>query len=404
MDNWKSISFAWILLCLVALVGCSGTGQGITTVTVEAKNHTFEVVAKGEIMATEEIRIGVPSNVNMSFEIQWLIPEYSEVSKGQIIATFDDAAVLTEIERKELQLDQQELEFENFVRSNVSTRTQISHNAMRVDGETEIAVRYEDIDTTAFSQQEIIDALENIDYLEVQEQFYDWEADSHERRVDAEAQKLQADLDITNQDLERNQKAMEVMQLKSPDDGTFVYAYVGWGNQKVAPGQTVWPGRRIGSLPIRGKVNAEIHVLEVDAIGIEEGQVVKFRIDSDVTREFTGVVTDVPRMARSLDREDPTKYRIVKAEFDEVDPDLMRVGSSFTATIITGELSDVILVPQHAVFFEEDKPYVYVYSDSSDPEVRYIELGRKSPTLVEITNGLNSGDKISLTAPAHASV
>lgn len=167
MDYLKGISFAWILLSLVALVGCSGTGQGITTVTVEAKNHTFEVVAKGEIMATEEVRIGVPSDVNMSFEIQWLIPEYSEVSKGQVIATFDDAAVLTEIERKELQLDQQELEFENFVRSNVSTRTQISHNAMRVDGETEIAVRYEDIDTTAFSQQEIIDALENIDYLEV---------------------------------------------------------------------------------------------------------------------------------------------------------------------------------------------------------------------------------------------
>ncbi len=404
MKYMKSISIASTILFLFAIAGCSGTGQALSTVTVEAKNHTFEVVAKGQILATEEVRIGVPSGVNMSFEIQWLIPEYSEVSKGQVIATFDDAVVLTEIEKMELQLDQQELEFENFVRNNDTSLTQINHNIMRVDGETDIAVRYEDIDTSAFSQQEIIDALENIEYLEVQDQFYEWQSHSHERRVDAESQKLQADLDITNQDLERNQKALDVMQLKSPDDGTFVYAYVGWGNSKVAPGQTMWPGRRIGSLPIKGKVNAEIHVLEVDAVGIEEGQEVKFRIDSDVTREFTGVVTDVPRMARSLDREDPTKYRIVKANFDEVDADIMRVGSSFTATIITGELSDAILVPQHAVFFDQDKPYVWIIADSPEPELRHIELGRRSPTLVEITNGLNAGEKISLIAPANASV
>ncbi|MCY4144114.1 MAG: efflux RND transporter periplasmic adaptor subunit [Gammaproteobacteria bacterium] len=404
MKYFRHVSVASVVLCLVTLAGCSGTGQAISTVTVESKNHTFEVVAKGEIMATEEVRIGVPSGVNMSFEIQWLIPEYSEVSKGQVIATFDDAVVLTEIEKMELQMDQQELEYENFIRNNQTGRTQISHNSMRVDGETEIAVRYEDIDTSAFSQQEIIDALENIEYLEVQDQFYEWQADSHERRVNAESQKLQADLDITNQDIERNQKALEVMQLKSPDDGTFVYAHVGWGNQKVAPGQTMWPGRRIGSLPVRGKVNAEIHVLEVDAVGIEEGQKVNFRIDSDVTREFTGVVTDVQRMARSLDREDPTKYRIVRADFDNIEPDLMRVGSSFTATIITGQLSDVILVPQHAVFFDQDKPYVWVYSDGPEPEMRHIELGRRSPTLVEITSGLISGEKISLIAPATASV
>ena len=171
------------------------------------------------------------------------------------------------------------------------------------------------------------------------------------------------------------------------------------GGQKIAPGQTIWRGRRIGSLPIRGKVRADIHVLEVDAVGIEEGQRVEFRIDSAMEHSFTGTITEVPRMARSLDGFDPTKYRIVHAEFDEVNPDLMRVGSSISATITTDVLEEAILVPQQAVFFDEDKPHVYVFASSPEPEMRYVELGRKSPTLIEISSGLEPGERISLVAP-----
>lgn len=403
MKSFKCAVLATTSVFLIALAGCSGSGRAISTVLVEEKDHTFEVVASGVIRATEEVPITVPSDVNMSFEILWLIPEYSQVTRGQVIARFDDAAVLTEIERRQLELEEQELSFLNFDRGNENSRTQILHSAMQVDGDMEIAERYEGLDDTVFSRNEIIDALENIDTLSVRKQFYEWQANSHERRVQAETQQLQANLDITQQNLDRNEQALNIMELKSPEDGTFVYAAHRWGGGKVGPGQTVWSGRRVGSLPVRGAVDAEIHVLEVDAVGIEEGQKVLFRVDSHVDKVFTGVVTDVPRMARSLDRSDPTKYRIIKAEFDEVSPDIMKVGSSFAATVITGELSDVILVPQQAVFFDEDKPLVYVLKDKSEPEQRYVELGRKSPTLIEIKDGLQAGETISLVAPTQVS-
>lgn len=403
MAKFKCAILVSTIVFLFSIVGCSGGGRAISTVQVETKSHTFEVGAKGVIRATEEIPITVPSDVNMSFEILWLIPEYSQVSRGQVIARFDDAAVLTEIERRQLELEEQELSILNFERGNDNSRTQILHSAMQVDGDMEIAERYEGLDESVFSRNEIIDALDNIDTLNVRKQFYAWQAQSHERRVQAETQQLQANLDITQQSLDRNSQALNIMELKSPEDGTFVYAQQRWGGGKVAPGQPVWSGRRVGSLPIRGAVDAEIHVLEVDAVGIEEGQKVLFRIDSHVDKVFTGVVTDVPRMARSLERQDPTKYRIIKAEFDDVDPDIMRVGSSFAATVITGELSDVILVPQQAVFFDEDRPLVYVLQENSQPELRYVELGRKSPTLIEITGGLESGETISLVAPTQVS-
>ena len=384
---------------VIGISGCSQSGPTYSSVTVEPKSHTFKVQAKGEIMATEEVAIAVPSNVNMSFQILWLVPEYSEVKKGDVIARFDDAAVITEIERRELEIEQHELEFATTGRNNEETVTQIIHETVRVDGETDIAKRYEDLEVGVFSMHEIIDAIDNLEYLSVQKQFYLWEKDSNQRRFDAETQKIQADMQMSQEGLDRNVEALEIMELKSPEDGTFVYASMGWGGQKVAPGQTIWRGRRIGSLPIRGKVRANIHVLEVDAVGIEEGQKVEFRIDSAMEHVFTGTITEVPRMARSLDGFDPTKYRIVHAEFDEVNPDLMRVGSSISATITTDVIEQAILVPQQAVFFDEDKPHVYVFANSPEPEIRYVELGRKSPTLIEISSGLEAGEQISLVAP-----
>ncbi|MCY3884881.1 MAG: hypothetical protein OXG24_08195 [Gammaproteobacteria bacterium] len=389
---------------LVVIAGCSQSGPNYSSVTVDTKSHTFEVQAKGEIVATEEVSIAVPGNVNMSFQLLWLVPEYSEVKKGDVIARFDDAQVLTEIQRRELEIQQRELELATFELGNEATVMQIIHSMTQVEGETDIAENYKDLEEGgAFTMHEIIDAIDNLEYLSVQRQFYQWEKESNQRQFDAETQRIGADMQMSQEGLERNKKALDIMELKSPEDGTFVYASMRWGGGKISPGMTIWRGYRIGSLPIRGKVKAEIHVLEVDAVGIQEGQKVDFRIDSAMEYRFTGTITDVPRMARSLDGFDPTKYRIISAEFDEIDPELMRVGSSISATITTDELEDVILVPQQAVFFDEDKPHVYVIANKADPELRYVELGRKSPTLIEISSGLEAGERISLVAPTQSS-
>lgn len=403
MNFSKSFLCGLVFGLLVLTSSCSQSGPIYSSVTVDSKSHTFEVQAIGEIVATEEVPIAVPGNVNMSFQILWLVPEYSEVKKGDVIARFDDAEVLSEIERRELEIQQRELELASFELGNEATVMDILHSMSQVDGETDIAKNYEGLEEGgAFSRHEIIDAVDNLEYLSVQKQFYLWEKESNQRQFDAETQRIGADMQMSQEGLDRNMKALDVMELKSPEDGTFVYATMRWGGGKISPGQTIWRGYRIGSLPIRGKVKAEIHVLEVDAVGIEEGQTVEFRIDSAMEHRFTGVVTDVPRMARSLDGFDPTKYRIISAEFDEIDPDLMRVGSSVSATITTDELQDVILVPQQAVFFDEDKPHVYVIANKAEPQLRYVELGRKSPTLIEISSGLEAGERISLVAPTQS--
>ena len=188
------------------------------------------------------------------------------------------------------------------------------------------------------------------------------------------------------------------MELKSPADGTFVYARLPWG-EKLAQGHRVYPGRPVGLLPVRGKVRARVYVPEVDAVGIAPEQPATLRLDSAVQTEISGRVVSVSPAAIPRTRDDPQRYVVVEVAPDEVDAELMRVGSNLGATILTGRVKGGHLLPAQSVFYNDDAPFVYVLEGGA-PTVREVRLGQASSTLVEVTHGLARGERVCLAAPS----
>ncbi|MDA1300146.1 MAG: efflux RND transporter periplasmic adaptor subunit, partial [Proteobacteria bacterium] len=68
-------------------------------------------------------------------------------------------------------------------------------------------------------------------------------------------------------------------------------------------------------------------------------------------------------------------------------------------TIKTGVVEGALLVPQQAVFFDQDAPFVYVIGVDG-AERRPVRIGRRGPNRVEITHGLVPGDRVSVVVPA----
>jgi multidrug efflux pump subunit AcrA (membrane-fusion protein) len=78
-----------------------------------------------------------------------------------------------------------------------------------------------------------------------------------------------------------------------------------------------------------------------------------------------------------------------------VDASLMRVGSNLEAEIVTHDMRDAILLPEQTVYYEGDQAFVTVVSGNSS-EQRPVALGRRSPNLLEIVDGLAPGEQVSL--------
>ena len=394
---------AWrrLLVAAVAVAGCGDSSSRLPTISATAQDHTFVVRARGELVPSESIAIRMPSDIDMRFNITWMVPEYSEVRKGQVVARFDDSEVLVQRELSVLEVVNSDLLIDGHVRRSAIDRTRIGHETERVEDETDIAETYVTIDPRLMSRNEYIDALGDLAYLGVEEAYYAWQAITHDQRSFAEQRRIESGRDASQDKLAKQDSALARMELHSPADGTFVYARTPWG-RKLSKGQTVFPGRAVGLLPIRGKVRARIYVPEVDAVGIEPGQSVALRIDSEVEHDFAARVSSVSPVAVPRDRSDPQKYFVVEAELDRVDPEVMRVGSSLTATVTTGSVRDAFLLPQQSVFFEQDQAFIYVL-EQGGPYPRQVDLGHRSPTLVEVTRGLAAGERVAVSAPQGAS-
>ena len=386
---------------MLVLTACSAGDETLPSFEVSGMDAEFAVTAHGELVASESLPIALPGSIRMAFNIAWMAPEFSEIKKGDVIARFDDVQIRQDREETSLNVAKSEFKLANTERSGELERTRIDHEALRVDGERDISEAYEDVDERLFSRNELIDALSDLEFLDVQAGFLDWQFDTFDQRTEAERNMILAERQGELTKLEVQDTALGMMELRSPADGTFVYARSPWG-EKLGKGKTVFPGRPIGLLPVKGKVNARLFVPEADAVGLEVGLPVRFRLDSASDREFTARIETVSPVASPRNRTDPQKFFSVDATIDEVDADLMRVGSRLRAEIITADVDDGFIVPTQAVYGDGDNAFVYVVNGSKS-ERRPVTLGRRSPDLVEITAGIDSGDRVSLVLPPDAS-
>ncbi|MDJ0793518.1 MAG: efflux RND transporter periplasmic adaptor subunit [Woeseiaceae bacterium] len=390
-----------ILGCALFIAGCSDADSDVPVVIASDTSTNLVVRADGELVASESLPIALPGSIRMGFNIAWMAPEFSEIRKGDVIARFDDVQIVLDREAAALNVAKSEFKLANTERTSGLELTRIGHESLRVDGEREITETYEEVDERMFSRNEIIDALSDLEYLGAQASFLDWQFDTFDQRAQAEQNMINAERAGEMSKLEKQDMALNMMELRSPADGTFVYARTPWG-EKLGKGKTVFPGRPIGLLPVRGKVQARLFVPENDAVGLEEGQLVRLRLDAATEREFTASVISVSPVASPRNRTDPQKFVTVEASIDEVDVDLMRVGNRLRAEIITGRVEEGFVLPAQAVHGDVSNAYVYVLRGQR-AERRDVTIGRRSPDRVEVTAGLSSGDRVSLVLPVDAS-
>jgi multidrug efflux pump subunit AcrA (membrane-fusion protein) len=383
--------------CLM-VAACGSSESTLPSVEAEISDTEFQVAARGELIASESLPIALPGSIRMAFNIAWMAPEFSEIRAGDVIARFDDVQIRLDKEETSLNVAKSEFKLADTERSGELERTRIDHEALRVDGERDLSETFAAVDPRLFSRNEIIDALSDLEYLEVEAAFLNWQFETFDQRTQAEKNLIRAEQQGELTKLEKQQTALGMMELRSPADGTFVYARTPWG-EKLGKGKTVFPGRPIGLLPVRGKVKARLFVPESDAVGLQIGQLVRFRLDSATDREFTARVDTLSPVASPRNRTDPQKFFSVDAIVDVVDADLMRVGSRLRGEVVTGAISGGIVIPAQAVYGEAGNTFVFVENGRSS-ERREVTLGQRSPDLVEVTNGLEEGERVNLVLPA----
>jgi RND family efflux transporter MFP subunit len=252
-------------------------------------------------------------------------------------------------------------------------------------------------DSLAYSRHEIIDATRNKDLLEYRSGHLDSKKDSYSDRQNAEVEVLGA---VRATQESENQQLLQLIrqsEIRAPHDGFLVYEKTWWGLQ-IDVGSTVFPGNKIASIPNLDEMEAVLKVLETEAVGVDEGQSVKLKIDAYPDRPLNGIVSSISATAAPIDRDSPVKYFTVIVTLDKSDPDWITPDAQVRAEIHINRIDSAITIPNQALFQDQSGDWVLV-KNGRDLERRNVTLGLRGANRSQITAGLESGEQIALYPP-----
>lgn len=143
------------------------------------------------------------------------------------------------------------------------------------------------------------------------------------------------------------------------------------------------------------KKRVEANVDQTDIGKIREGQKVTFTVDAYPGKEFTGTVTTISRKSTVTDN---VTYYLVMIDIDDAE-DLLNPGMVARVSIVVTESKGVLTLPLSAIRTDRSGKYVVVVGQNGQTANVPIVTGVTGEERVEITSGLNEGDKVAVSPP-----
>ncbi|MCD1257330.1 efflux RND transporter periplasmic adaptor subunit [Paenibacillus athensensis] len=212
---------------------------------------------------------------------------------------------------------------------------------------------------------------------------------------------IQSDVDSKQSAIDRQKLKVDAAQEKvnnlkivAPFDGIFSTDFV---NKKVDvlssyhAGSKVDSGTQFGAVASLEDMQLPIQVDELDLPNIKTGMKAEIKVDSLPGRTIAGEVTQVSTVGTTTNG--VTFYDVVIAAKNTNNQ--LKYGMTATAEVLIQDKEGVIYLPPEALQSQKGKRFVSLKKPDGTVEAQHeIEIGIRSKTQIEITKGLNEGDKV----------
>jgi multidrug efflux pump subunit AcrA (membrane-fusion protein) len=393
-----------VLLSAAVQPGCgsgradTGGGAPSADLRVEAKAVEDVFLLSGELRAVRSFPLTTPRGGEREMQIRWMVDDGAEVKEGERIVEFDAARLIQTIEERRLKLRQAQNERESRERSAAAEgerkrvavdKAEVEADKARLDAvvpaELRAAVDYRRFQATWQEKKAALDKAK-------------LERDAYAVSSQAEIRTARAAEEKAERDVAAAEKALASMSLFAPRSGIFLVGnFWMWGPEgprKLQPGDTVWSGFLVGTIPDPSEMEVQIALAEADHGRIAPGMEARCILDTYPDRVFEGRVEEVGSVSRESTGRGffasafkpgfPVRVSLAKS-----DP-LMRPGLSVRVEVVRGAWPKALSVPRGAVRFEKDGPLVRRQGGGTTR----VKLVACTPLECVVESGLAEGDRV----------
>jgi multidrug resistance efflux pump len=353
----------------------------------------FEVI--GTLAAVSSDTLGPPPLDDVwEFKIARLEQEGADVKKGQPVLGFDTTELQRRLDEKSAEAEEARKQIE---KERADLKLQTKGERMQL-AEAEARLGKAALKLEAPPDVQAVTARQTV---EIEHAIAKREATAIRARVEALERAAQARIEllISKQTqaaavVARTQRAIQMMNIQAPRDGTVVYVTNPWNGEKKKVGDNAWKQEKILEIPDLNMMKGEGEVDEADAGRVNVGQRVILRLDALPDQEFQGTIVGAGRtVQRKRNTQDPLKVLRVDIKLDKTDPAKMRPGMRFQGTIELARVKNAVLIPREAVSVASQGPYIY-RRGAFDVDIVPVKLGRENDKFVEVLGGVEPGDRV----------
>lgn len=399
--RWRLAAILVMGLSVVIASGCERAATDVLTMEVVAANFKADIPAAGALEASTSTRINVPPGLQGPQSLAWIMDNFSEVKAGEVIARMDSARESFYMEIEQFQFDRLGLDGRIQGQKDQTIAGSLNTDSRITLREQQLAERFFSDDERVYTKIEIIEQMRDQVYLEAKRLFYDWSSDEHSTQAEAEQALIKMKQKSHAEKINRYANNLNQLEVVAPHDGLFV-AEPHWHGGLPVAGDMLWSGMTIGTLPDTSKMQARLHVLESEALGLTLGRPVTLYLDAYPEMPIQGRVAQLDTLAKPRVHDSPVNYFALQVAIDKTIPELMRPGRQVKAKVHILDLKNVITVPNQALFHESGRYWVYRQTAAGFVE-QAVTPGRRSLNRTVIADGLSAGDIIALTAPPQGS-
>lgn len=315
-------------------------------VTQETMTQTVQV--KGKSVYTDAQDVSAPYAANIK---KWHVKHGQQVNKGDALFTLETAALQSELQQIESDIERLKVEYE------------MNKVSLEQDSGGDTLGNSEEERKKAFAERE------------------------GKRLANELSLKT---ISLKEDELQRKREIVNKAVVRAPATGIFQLADAENKTSMVSEGQLV------GSITNTSKIQFMTIVDEEDMFRLKKGMPVNVRMSAQKELSFTGKVSTVSKFAR---KSSDANLRQA-SQFDVVidlaaDPKLYG-GVSLEGDIEILRKENVVAVSSLAILRDQEEPYVLIDKGNGQTEQVTVKTGIESGDKTEIISGLKPGDRVVL--------
>lgn len=385
-------------LLVMALTACGSDDEGAPPVEVLASAPLrLSIDVQGELRSAKATPLVVPGTQFARRQLTWMVPEGSYVEAGATIARFTARQGELDLKEARVSLLRNALARSGKVEQQASGVARIDADLAQVDTDLTIAERYANADLEYFARNELLDAVQDREFLGEKQGFLDWKRDQTGARGAAELAVLDSQKQGQQQLASMREADLAALELTAPHAGVVMLS-TDWSGEKPRVGASLWAGNDFATLPDPTVMEVQFALTQLDAAGVKVGAEVELYPLGRPDQNFSTKVEWVAAAAQPISRQNPIKYVRMKAPVPaNVAKSLKLVpGQTLAARVYAIRQDSGLSIPNVAVLSDGSTTVVELWRDGERVRVP-VRLGERGLARSQVLEGLNPGDAVVLT-------